>query len=386
MTKWHRLVRVASPGRVLEFARRRAQDALRTTLYAMCAGCFASSNANMKIYADINIVGTMGHEWIQAFGDVLEAFMAWLSVKPDKPVGLVDTIQCLEYDFPLWLQAVLAHQKKIREANPTMWGWRNDSGDLAHQAMVQFQKFMRHALAQDPWFLEKFAIVQTNEIDEWAAYEIINQIRDTVPELAQEIIGHIIWAAGTKPGVCSDQPSIGGVAKLMEASNQACIKLNFDANRLPGAKTSIPGCNFSALIVDPCDNEAKFVLIFPAADYSINPDGQLVDKGGGEVLQKLTGHHPDNPGDQIEMSPYIAISSQNLVYDSLDGNGFTPNWKNPEIGEVTRQIQRQVNMLPWTMTRLVKPETMRVYLTPKLYTLRRRMIEQGVLRADKLQL
>ena len=91
---------------------------------------------------------------------------------------------------------------------------------------------MKHPLASDEWFCDKMRLVLTNDLDEYSAASIIQQIRAQAGEAgfnAEDILRRIIWAAGTKPGTCDDQPSLGGVAKLMEADGQACSKLAFDA-------------------------------------------------------------------------------------------------------------------------------------------------------------
>ena len=386
LTKWHRIVRTVRPGGVLEFARRRAQDAFRTTLYGMLAGCFATSNSEMRRFFNFSIVGTMGHEWVQSFGDVRKAFKVWLNHQPSKAIGLVDTKQCLEHDFPAWLDEVYAHNEQIKNANPAIWGWRNDSGDLAYITIEQYVRFLRHPLSKDPWFVERMRIVLTNELDEYSAQSIIQQIRVEAGAAglnAEDIVRRIIWAAGTKPGTCRDQPDLGGVAKLMEVENCACIKLAFDADGLPGIKTSIPGFNRSALILGE-DEEVKCLLIYPANKYEIGLDGLFRKAGTARVLHSIAAHHPDNPAAKMEIRNYLALSQQEPVYDSLTGDGFTAFWDNPDIENVSVRIKKEVGRLHWSTTRLDKPHAIKVSLTPDLFELRQKMISQGVLREDKL--
>lgn len=386
LSKWSRLVNVVYPGKVLDFSRRRAQNTRKATLYAMLAGCFASSNAEMRRYMDIKIIGTMGHEFIQGEGDPFQAFMGWLAVQPDKPLGLIDTLQTMQIDFPAWLQAVQEYPDAIKAADPPVWGWRNDSGDLAKLPIQQYRGFMAHSLFADPWFRKHLGIVETNEIDEWVAEGILEQIRKAAPDIAEALTGHLIWAAGTQPGTCFDQPSIGGVMKLMWIKGYPCIKLCFDDKGNPGPKTSIPGWNLSALIVDPQDPENLFVLVFPACRYSIKANGVLFDHKKGQEVIPLQAYHPDNQSERITLKGYTAFPSQQIIYDSWDPeiDGFTKNWENPDLDSVPRLIRKNLEMLPWAMKRLNKPETMRLYLTPELYDLRQRMIAQGVLRADRL--
>lgn len=386
MTKWYRFVRTIRPGQALDFSRRRAQNHLKAALYAILAGVSRTSNSELRRFFDAWLAGTMGHEWIQKYGDVLLAFRRWLQHKPHKPIGLVDTLQCMEFDFPFWLIAVYENRDSIKKANPVMWGWRNDSGDLAFLTIEQYRVFMKHELARDSWFKDKMRIILTNDLDEYSANEIIQQITTQAKQAgfdSEDILHRIIWASGTKPGTCSDQPALGGVAKLMEVYESACIKLAFDAEGKPGDKTSIPGFNFSALVLDKHD-EVKATLIYPARKYAINEAGLLVKDG--KIVSRLEMINPLNSGSIITFEEYRLVPKQKLVYDSLDGSGFTEEWDDPTLTDVTRHITESVDQLHWTVTRLVKPEVMKVMVTPDLYELRHQMIKQGVLREDFLRI
>lgn len=393
LTKWHRLVRVVRPGTVLEFSRRRAQNSYKASLYAMLAGCSFTSNSEIRRFFSVPVTGTMGHEWMQSFGDIRQAFKTWLDYQPGKPVGLVDTKQCLEHDFPIWLDEVWNHRDAIKAANPSFWGWRNDSGDLAYLTIEQYVRFMKHPLASDGWFRDKMRLVLTNDLDEYSAAAIIRQIRAQAGEAgfpAEDILRRIIWAAGTKPGTCDDQPSLGGVAKLMEADGAACLKLAFDAEGRPGVKTSIPGFNFSAIVRDSA-GEAKTILIYPARKYNIC-QGKLCESSSGNVVSEITARHPDNPNSQLIIPDYHIRGQQQLMWNSIGGDvamafawDSTPYQVGETIAEVTRRAHCGVDSLHWSLTRLEKPHLLKVSLTPDLFDLRQRMIGQGVLREDFLK-
>ncbi len=389
LTKWYRLVRSVRPGQVLEFGRRRAQHAQKATLYGILAGCFATSHSDISRFFDVLLIGTMGHEWMQSFGDVKQAFDAWLRVKPNKPVGLIDTLQCLQHDFPAWLDAVYEHREAIKTANPPVWGWRNDSGDLAYLTIEQYVRFWKHPISQHEWFTDRMRTVLTNDLDEYTAQSILGQIRSQAGEAglnAEDILRRIVWAAGTKPSTCDDQPSLGGVAKLMQVAQHACIKLAFDADGLPGVKTSIPGFNRSALIRDR-NGEPVCVLLFPHHRYDVTTEtghGRLCHKDSGAELQGITACHPNNPGSRMEIKNYTAEPQQHLIYDTLTGDGFTSLWNDPTIVGVAEAVERNVDSLHWTQTRLQNPHTVKVSLTPDLFELRQEMIHRGVLREDFL--
>lgn len=387
LTKWSRLVRTVRPGRVMEFARRRAQNAAKATLYGILAGCSGTSNAEMRRFFKLTLSATTGHEWISSFGDVRESFDAWLETNPDRPIGLIDTKECLGHDFPAWLESVWAHREAIKAANPLTWGWRNDSGDLAYLTIEQYVRFWRHQLVQDPWFAERMRIILTNDLDEYTAESIIQQIYVQAKAAgldAEDIIRRIIWAAGTKPGTCYDQPSLGGVVKLQSIGGLACIKLAFDASGLPGIKTSIPGFNLSARVYDG-NGELVSILMYPYDHYRVEGNGRLFDFSTTREVVELNLHHPDNAGAQMSLRDYHLVPQQGAVYDTFEKTvGFTEAWDHPTLSSVPARIMANLDDLHWSHTRLDKPHAIKLSVTPDLFDLRRRMIEHGALREDKL--
>lgn len=384
LTKWHRVVKSAGKGRVLDFSRRRAQNSLKASLNAMLAGAHATSNAELRRFFMVPLGATFGHEYPMGYGDVHAAFKAWLTHHPDRPIGLVDTTQCLAVDFPAWLDAVYEAREEIMNANAPIWGWRNDSGDLAYLTIEQFVRFFQHPLSQLSWFVDRMRIVLTNDLDEYAIESIVQQISSQAREVgfeASDILNRIIWAAGTKPGTASDQPALGGVMKLTEISGQATIKLAFDANGRPGLKTSIPGFNRSAMVLDN-HGELAYELIYPARRYEVRANGRLYDHSRMAELSMLEVMHPDDPDSLVEIKDYTCVARQNMVYDSIDGFGFTDAWPNDELADVTKRIQTTVSKLHWTSVRLDQPHVIKVRLTPDLFQLRQSMIQGRRLRQD----
>ncbi len=381
LTKWNRLVRVARPGGVMEFSRRRAQNQMKASLYGMLAGCVATSNAELGRYLQVPVRGTMGHEWMQSFASVREAFDTWLTHQPHLPVGLVDTVRCMEVDFPEWLDAVYRHRDAIKKANPALWGWRNDSGDLAYLSIEQYDRFFRHRLAGDPWFAERMRIFLTNELDEYAIASIISQISTESRAAgfnAEDLLRRIVWAAGTKPGVCEDEPAIGGVMKLMESDGKPCIKLALDADGRVGIKTSIPGFNLSALVRNKA-GEAMGILLYPARRYNVTPEGKLFDSIKNRVVETLQMIHPDNESLTQELSDYTVTARQKVVFDG----GLTKSWElyAPTIQSVQALVKKATDELPWWISRIEKPHSFPVSVTPDLFKLRQQMIRDNALQS-----
>jgi nicotinate phosphoribosyltransferase len=387
MTKWYRVIKAARPGQVLDFSLRRAQSSRRATLNAMLAGCSATSNCDVAEYADVPVRGTMGHEGPMSEGDVGKYFEKWLRYQPHRPIGLVDTLQCLENDFPLWLDAVYKYRDKIKEAGSPIWGWRNDSGDLGYLAVEQYRRFFNHKLSQDPWFRDKMRIVLTNELDEYTITSIINQIRDDAEPAGldvHDIKSRIIWAAGTRPGVCEDQASLGGVAKLMEIDGYPTLKPALDSDGNPGSKTSIPGFNLSCLVPNG-DNSIACCLIYPSANYSLglSEDGGLRLLGPTGELSKIVAVHKDSRAAFLELENRNLVKQQFYLYDSTEGfpDPFLDiTLKSDTLDDVTRRINVGIDRLHFTMTsRLVKPHMMKVSVTPDLFDLRDSMLKNRVL-------
>ena len=127
------------------------------------------------------------------------------------------------------------------------------------------------------------------------------------------------------------------------------------------------------------------LLIYPARRYAVAHGGILYDSQKNDYLEAITAYHPDNPSLRSTIQPYEAWPQQGLAYNTLDGDGFQHMVGNStNIGDIQRRIKEGVDRLHWSMTRLDKPYPMKVSLTPDLYDLRQSMINQRVLREDKL--
>jgi len=358
MTKWHRVVEAASPGKVLEFARRRAQDDARTSLYAHMAGCAFSSNANMRRGFNIPVVGTQGHEGIQSYGDEFTAFDKWLEFNPDRPTLLVDTIDTLKSGLPNAIKAFKKHWNSIKAAGgkPAI---RNDSGDLAYITIEE-------RIALDKAGLTEVVIVETNDLDEYNIQSIKGQIFTACERIGMDpksVLEKIIWAAGTMPGTCYDQPSLGGVAKLgsigeSDETRRGVIKLATDNP----VKTSIPGANRSVHVWKGDD-----LLCCLIHDKDEDPS-QLHSAKHPDDYQKNISLNKD---DHLRFEP-----RQNLVWDSTSES--TEEWfkaPSPTLQDVRDLVKVETDRLHWTMKRFENPHAAKVSLSPNVQGLRHIMIE-----------
>ncbi len=360
MTKWHRVVDSAAPGLTYEFSRRRAQNDILTTIYAHLAGVNISSNSEARRGFDIPIKGSMGHEWVQGFGDEYKAFDSWLEINPDRPILLVDTISTLNSGLPNAIKAFNKHWSRIKEAGGIP-GIRNDSGDLAYLTIEE-------RIMLDKAGLEEVLIFQTNDLEEYAIQAIREQIFTQAPKAGLDpfsVIQRVVWACGTNPGTCSDQPSIGGVMKLTSIDNnrgelKAVIKIAHD-NPI---KTSIPGSNRSVHVYTE-DGNLLCCLI-----YHKDENPEEID----------AAYHPDDKRKCIILAHY-----KNLRFEKRQVPLHNP--RNSELTEETidsvrERVAGEVKRLHWTHKRLESPHKVKVSLSEKVFDLREYLIMQNKLIED----
>ena len=362
-TKWSRVVQAAAPGKTMEFSRRRAQNDIITSIYAHLAGVNFSSNAEVRRGLNVKITGTMGHEYIQSFGDEFEAFDTWLEYNPDRPVLLGDTRNTLTSGIPNAIKAFNKHFEKIINAKGEM-GFRLDSGDLSYLTIECRRKFNVERL------LNKVSIFETNELDEYSIENIREQIFTHAPKSGLDptaTLEKCVWACGTLPGTCEDQPSLGGVSKLtsIEFNDKLCevIKLAMD-NPI---KTSIPGNNRSAWVWDSDTNQIVTCLIYDHLDI---PEGCR------------TAIHPDDELKtiSIEMKHKI-IPRQELVYSALESNlnRYNRITHDTDTEYIKEYHQIELGKLHWTQKRLKNSHMVKVSLSENLFKIRKKMLKESLL-------
>jgi len=355
MTKWSRVVASTGMGTAMEFARRRAQDHLRTSLYAYLAGCDVSSNAEICSWFKIPIVGTMGHEYVQSFGDELQAFDKWVQVNPSRPVLLVDTIDTLSSGVPNAIKVFKQHRAAIREAGGAM-GIRLDSGDLAYLALESCRLLNAAGL-------DDVKIYMTNDLDEYSIEAIRAQIEKHASANSLDsgnVLRRLVWACGTKPGTCWDQPSIGGVAKLTTIEmccERPVIKLALD-NPI---KTSIPGLNLSRHYLD--DRGIIAACLIHRAHENVDAITMMIHPDDANKTFDLTGEYGEPRWVRMIVGDYTTLSP------------FT----NKCLGDVREDVLMGLRSLHWSHRRLENPHMVKVGLSPSLFKIRQYMISNKTL-------
>lgn len=217
-TKAARIKQVAPAETLFEFGTRRAQEADAAIWGARSAylvGFDGTSNLLAGKRFGIPTVGTHAHAWIMDFEDELEAFRAYADVHPENTVLLVDTYDTLRSGVPHAIQIA----KELDNKGFKLKGIRLDSGDLAHLS-IKARKMLDEAGLKD------VKILASSDLDEHVIFELKMQ--------GAKIDA---WGIGTQLITAADNPSLGGVYKLVakKQNNQyrSVIKISENPEKIP---------------------------------------------------------------------------------------------------------------------------------------------------------
>ena len=221
-TKAARVRLAAGDGTVLEFGLRRAQGvngALAASRAAVVGGCHATSNVQSGFLYGIPVKGTHAHSWIMSFDSELEAFRAYAKTYPDTCTLLVDTYDTLGSGVPNAIRV----GRELEADGHKLAGIRLDSGDLCHLS-IESRKMLDEA------GMTEARIVASNDLDE----HIISKLKENGAKID-------IWGVGTNLVTCKDEPALGGVYKLVAATDSTgrlTPRIKVSSNPI---KTTIPG-------------------------------------------------------------------------------------------------------------------------------------------------
>lgn len=207
--------RLAAGGRELtDFSLRRTQGidaAMQVARLSALVGFASTSNIAAARRYGLRATGTMAHSYIEAFDTEEDAFRAFATDFPDRPVFLVDT-----YDTETGVRtaARIIHELGL----PAHCGVRLDSGDLGTLAV-------RARAILDAAGLPDARVVASGGLDE---YEIARLVDAGAPIDA--------FGVGTKMGVSADAPSLDTAYKLVQYADRPVLKLSPGKQTLPGRK------------------------------------------------------------------------------------------------------------------------------------------------------
>lgn len=352
-TKWHRIKNAALKCPIMEFGRRRAQNALKASLYSYMAGIGATSNCEANAIFGIPSSGTMGHEYVQSFLSEYDAFDRWLKHNPLKPCLLIDTLNTLESGIINACRAFNAHREHLMAAGG--WkkiGFRIDSGDLAYLAAVCYNRMARELGTED------ISVVLSNDLDENSIESILSQLF-----LAGEhkVIERLSFGLGTKGVTAWGEPALGGVCKMSEMGGSYILKISNN-----NSKTTIPGNLRSALITDEKGSYLTTLIYFK------NEDPKNI---------KIC-FHPDDDSKflHLDRQGYGVIQKQFPIYSS-DGlqSRFIGKYASQSLNDIRLNSENTLKALDWSYKRLTNSHRAKVSLSPAVFEVRRKMIRGNII-------
>lgn len=328
-TKASRIRYVAGPNAsVMEFGTRRAQEfdaALWGTRSAYIGGFDSTSNVRAGKLFDIPVSGTHAHAMIQAYKDEYVAFTKYATSHKDC-VFLVDTYDTLHSGIPNAIKVANEFGDKINFV-----GIRIDSGDLSF-----LSKKAREML--DDAGYPNAKIVASNDLDE-----------NMIMHLMAQNACIDVWGVGTKLITAYDQPSLGGVYKMVaieDENGQYMDTIKLSSN---SSKVTTPGRKNIFRIID---NQSKR----SEGDYITLADESM------EGIETLTMFHPVHSYIQKDVSNFTA---QELLQDIfIDGELV---YQLPTVHEIKEFAKENKKVLWDEYRRISNPEEYPVDLSDKCW-------------------
>ena len=342
-TKASRVVYAAQGDGIMEFGLRRAQgpDAgLYGARAAMIGGCVGTSNVLAGQMFDVPVMGTHAHSWIMSFKDEYTAFKEYARLYPNACTLLVDTYDTLKSGVPNAIRVFT----EMRDAgiHPKSYGIRLDSGDLAYLSK-KARKMLDEAGFTDA------VIAASNDLDEF----LINDLKIQGAKIGS-------WGVGTNLITSKDCPSFGGVYKLSAIQNsdgEFIPKIKLSENT---EKVTNPGNKTVYRIYSKSTGKIKADLIC-LADEKLNPDETMVVFDPVDTWKKtkiLGGTY------EVRELLVPVIKEGKRVYTS------------PSVMELRAICQKEQSTLWDESRRFSNPQKVYVDLSPKLFEVKRELIEE----------
>ncbi|MFN8474238.1 MAG: nicotinate phosphoribosyltransferase [Anaerolineae bacterium] len=215
-SKAARITLAAERRGVIDMSPRRdhgADAAMKVARASYLAGVAGTSNVLAGHLFGIPTYGTMAHAYVMSFDDELTAFRAFAKDCPANVHLLIDT-----YDVMSGVENAIIVGKEMAERGETLRGVRIDSGDL-----VALSRAVRARL--DAAGLQHVRILLSGDLDEYLITDLLAQGAEVD-----------LFGVGTNLGTSPDDPSLGGVYKLVEDEAGPRAKLSTGKATLPGCK------------------------------------------------------------------------------------------------------------------------------------------------------
>lgn len=335
-TKASRIVRAACGRQVMEFGSRRSQGtdaAIMGARAAYIAGCGGTACTIVDKWFGVPARGTMAHSWVQMFDSEYEAFKAFCTTYPKRPIVLVDTYDTLNSGVPNAIRV-------FKELGITDGGIRLDSGDLSF-----LTKRARRML--DEAGLTGVGITASNALDEWIIHDLIEQ-------------GACIDAFGVGDNMITSHsdPVFNGVYKLVAIEDDA-------GEIVPKIKIS----ESAGKITTP-----HFKKVYRLFDKDGRPFADLLCLHD-EVMddsEPLTIFDPNDTWKRKQLTDYTAKELMVRVFDSGE-----LVYDIPSLEDVRRYSMEQVDLLWDEVKRFHNPHNYYVDLSQRLWDVKQRLIREA---------
>lgn len=339
-TKANRITRAAQGRNVIEFGSRRAHSYEAAILGARAAyigGCIGTANTIVDRDFDIPAMGTMAHSWIQVFPTELEAFRAYARTYPDNCNLLVDTYNTLKSGIP---NAIKVFNEEILPRGFRPKGIRIDSGDMAYISK-EARKMLDQAGFPD------CKIMASSSLDEYVIRDLINQ-------------GAAIdnFGVGERLITARSEPIFGGVYKLttIEENGDLVPKIKVSGNV---GKITTPGFKQVYRLFDKNSHKA-------IADVITLHDEIIDDSKPYGIF------HPLYTWKRKTVRNFYAKELLVKIFEKGE-----QVYESPNIHEIKKYCEEQVNLLWPEVKRFEKPHEYFVDLSHALWEIKDSLLKEN---------
>ncbi|MFB9327536.1 nicotinate phosphoribosyltransferase [Paenibacillus aurantiacus] len=339
-TKASRIKQVAPHDMLLEFGTRRAQEAdaaVWGARAAYIAGFHATSNLRAGLLFGIPTKGTHAHAWIQAHDTEEEAFAKFAEALPDQVSLLVDTYDTLKSGVPNAIKTA----KLLEAKGKKLQSIRLDSGDLA-----LISKEARAML--DSAGFPYVKIIASNDLDE-----------NLIMNLKAQGARIDVWGVGTQLITAADQPSLGGIYKLVAKENkdgdyQPVIKISGNPE-----KVSNPGVKETYRLLNRQSGRAEADYIALGSEEEAREGAPLLLFDPATPYRSKTLHDYDS----VRLLHDIYVNGE-LVYEL------------PAVEAIRAYHESQLTLFRPEIRRMLNPEEYRITLSRKAWDLKMELIHE----------
>ena len=338
-TKANRIVRVAERRAVMEFGSRRGQGydgAIFGARASYIGGCVGSACTIADRDFGIPAIGTMAHSCVQMFPSELEAFKTYAKTYPDYCTLLVDTYNVLKSGVP---NAIKAFNEEIIPKGFRPKGIRIDSGDIAYLSK-KARKMLDEAGYND------CKIIASNSLDEYI-------IRDLLIQGAKIDI----FAVGERLITAKSEPVFGGVYKLVavEENGEVVSKIKVSEN--------------VEKITNPASKEVY--RLFDKTTGKAIADVLTLE---GEVIEENKPYEIFDPVHIWKRKTITNFYAKKILIQAFKEGECV--YKSPDIQNIKRYCQEQINTLWDEVLRLEYPHKYYVDLSQPLWELKNSLLKK----------